>query len=118
MHGIANHFVRHKRTHEQQQNGEPIVDFSEEDFENDEHNIGELDQESPESEHAYLSGPMSIPTSLSDLHTHSPLGHTHSPMGHTHSPMGSMSTGTNHMNGPSMNGTSMGPPQMVSAHNY
>jgi hypothetical protein len=32
--------------------------------------------------------------------------------------MGPMSTGTGNMGGPQFNGTSMGPPQMVAAHNY
>jgi transcription factor STE12 len=94
--------LRHKRTHEQQQNGEPIVDsFSEEDFDVDDQHIVDLEQESPESEHAYLAGSMSIPTTISEMQS-----------------MGPMSTGTNNMNGPQFNGTSMGPPQMVAAHNY
>ncbi|KAF2422069.1 STE-domain-containing protein [Tothia fuscella] len=100
----SDNLAQHKRTHEQQQNGEPVIDnFSEEDFENDEHNIIDLEQDSPESEHAYLAGPM-MTTSLSAESMHTP--------------MGSMSTGGNHMNGATMNGTSMGPPQMVAAHNY
>jgi len=103
----SDNLAQHKRTHEQQQNGEPIVDsFSEEDFENDEQNIIDLDQESPESEHAYLAGGMGIPTSLHEMQSG------------MQTPMGPMSTGTNNMNGPQFNGTSMGPPQMVAAQNY
>ncbi|KAE9983668.1 hypothetical protein BLS_009661 [Venturia inaequalis] len=103
----SDNLAQHKRTHEQQQNGEPIIDsFSEEDFENDEHNLVELDQDSPESEHAYLPSGMNIPTTMHEMH-----------QGGMQT-MGSMSTGTNNMNGPQFNGTSMGPPQMVAAHNY
>ena len=104
---FTNRRLRHKRTHEQQQNGEPIIDsFSEEDFENDEHNIVDLEQDSPESEHSYLPGGMSIPTTLHEMH-----------QGGMQT-MGPMSTGTGNMGGPQFNGTSMGPPQMVAAHNY
>jgi transcription factor STE12 len=89
--------IRHRRTHEQQQNGEP-VSFSEEDLENEEDQLVALEEESPESEHAYLN----MPTSTSDIPT----------------PMTSMSTGTNNMNGATMNGTSIGTPHMIAAHNY
>jgi len=88
---------RHRRTHEQQQNGEP-VNFSEEDLENDEDQLVALEEESPESEHAFLN----MPSTSSDMHT----------------PMTAMSTGTSNMNGASMNGTTIGAPQMVAAHNY
>lgn len=89
--------IRHRRTHEQQQNGEQ-VSFSEEDLENEEDQLVALEEESPESEHAYLN----MPTSTSDIPT----------------PMTSMSTGTNNMNGATMNGTTIGTPHMIAAHNY
>jgi len=91
---------RHRRTHEQQQNGEPIGDFSEEDLDNDVDPLASLEEESPISEHAYLASSMGMPTSMSDM-----------------SPAMTMNTGTP-VNGPTMNGTSMGPPQMISAQNY
>jgi transcription factor STE12 len=95
---MANIISRHRRTHEQQQNGEP-VSFSEEEVENDEDQLGALEEESPESEHAFLN----LPSTASDMPT----------------PMTSMSTGTSNMNGASMNGTTIGTPQMVhAAANY
>ena len=89
--------IRHRRTHEQQQNGEP-VSFSEEDLENEEDQLVALEEESPESEHAYLN----MPTSTSDIPT----------------PMTAMSTGTANMNGATMNGTNIGTPHMIVAQHY
>jgi hypothetical protein len=92
---------RHKRTHEQQQNGEPIVDnFSEEDLEGEDGHIIDLEHElhdSPESDHAYLN--LNIPNTIPENY-----------------PPTSMSTGTSTMNGANMNGTSITP--MISAHHY
>jgi transcription factor STE12 len=88
---------RHKRTHEQQQNGEPIIDdFNEEDLEGEDGQLIDLEHESPESDHAYLT--MNIPSTIPEHYTPT-----------------SMSTGT-HMNGSSMNGTHITP--MLSAHHY
>jgi transcription factor STE12 len=96
---IANHFYRHRRIHEQQQNGESIDNFSEEDMENEHDHLISLEEEqSPEQEHALL-----------DMTSNGPV----LDMG----PAMSMNTGT-HMNGASMNGTSMAPPQMIAAHHY
>jgi transcription factor STE12 len=94
----SDNLAQHRRTHEQQQNGEPIDNFSEEDLDNDIDPLASLEEESPISEHTYLATSMG---SMSDM---SPA-------------MATMNTGTP-VNGPSMNGTSMGPPQMVSAQNY
>jgi hypothetical protein len=60
-----------------------------------------LDEESPVSDHAYLTN---SGMSASMPHMHSPA-------------MSTMNTGTP-VNTAAMNGTSMGPPQMVSAQNY
>ena len=95
----ANRTLRHRRTHEQQQNGEVVDSFSEEDLDNEDHHLVSVEEESPESEHAYLSN---MPATTADL---------------TAAAMTSMSTGGN-VNGASMNGTSMAPPQMLIAHNY
>lgn len=94
---ILTYSIRHRRTHEQQQNGEP-VSFSEEDLENEEDQLVALEEESPESEHAYLN----MPTSTSDMPT----------------PLTSMSTGTANMNGAAMNGTNIGAPHMIVAQHY
>jgi transcription factor STE12 len=99
----SDNLAQHRRTHEQSQNGEAIDNFSEEDLDNDLDNLGALEEESPESEHAYLSVGMGMATNSSaEL-----------------SPGMTMNTG-NSFNGPMMNGTSMsmGPPQMIAAHNY
>jgi transcription factor STE12 len=94
---------RHRRTHEQQQNGETIIDVSEEDMDGGDgvdDGLLALDEESPVSDHAYL--------------TNSGLS---SSMPHMSPAMSTMNTGTP-VNTAAMNGTSMGPPQMVSAQNY
>jgi hypothetical protein len=104
--------IRHRRIHEQQQNGESVDNFSEEDLENDHDHLGSLEEESPEAEHAYLhvhghavsNAGMhhGIPAS-SDMVTMSPA-------------MASMNTGgAVHDHGP-MGGT-MAPPMMV-GQNY
>jgi transcription factor STE12 len=70
-------------------------------MDNDLDQLASLEEESPISEHAYLASGMGMPvSSMSDM-----------------SPAMAMSTGTP-VNGASMNGTSMGPPQMVSTQNY
>jgi hypothetical protein len=48
--------IRHRRIHEQQQNGESIENFSEEDLEEGQDQLGSLEEESPQSEHAYING--------------------------------------------------------------
>ena len=69
--------------------------------ENDHDHLISLEEESPESEHAYLStGLGGVSQAIPDM-----------------SPALSMNTGTP-VNGPSMNGTNMGPPQMIIAQNY
>jgi transcription factor STE12 len=99
----AGTFYRHRRTHEQQQNGEPIDSFSEEDLDNDADQLVSLEEESPEpgAEQAYFT---------------SAMGHGHSNSLDLGPAMGSMNTGTP-VNA-AMNGTSMAPPQMIAAHNY
>src|ERR1700744_5949417 len=47
---------RHRRIHEQQQNGEAIDAFSDEELEADQDHLVSLEEESPESEHAFLTG--------------------------------------------------------------
>ncbi|KAF2404708.1 STE-domain-containing protein [Trichodelitschia bisporula] len=123
----SDNLAQHKRTHEQQQNGEQ-VNFSEEDFENEDDHIPALDETSPGSEeHSYLGNGM--PPSTSDLSaslnslsggnmSEHPYLHGNNSTPDMSTGMGSMNTGTSNMNGPSMNGTSMGPPPMVAAHNY
>jgi len=99
----SDNLAQHRRIHEQQQNGEAIDNFSDEDLENDNDNdpLVSLEEESPESEHAYLSAGLGgVSNTMQEM-----------------SPALSMNTGTP-VNGPSMNGTSMGPPQMVTAQNY
>jgi len=97
----SDNLAQHRRTHEQQQNGEPIEDISENELENGEDGLLALDEESPISEHAYLAhSGLSQNPSLADM-----------------SPAMSMNTGTP-VHAAHMNGTSMGPPQMVAAQNY
>ncbi|KAF2669218.1 STE-domain-containing protein [Microthyrium microscopicum] len=97
----SDNLAQHRRTHEQQQNGEPIDNFSEDELDNEVDALAALEEESPESEHAYLASGMGLPNgSMPDM-----------------SPAMTMNTGTP-VNGPSMNGTSMGPPQMIAAQNY
>lgn len=92
---------RHRRTHEQQQNGEPVS--FEDDMENEGEGLESL-EESPSPEHAYLS----TGNHLSISHTTPTMSHNalaNMPSMHTH-------------NG--MNGTmSMGQPQhLLAAHNF
>jgi transcription factor STE12 len=107
----SDNLAQHRRTHEQSQNGEAIDNFSEEDLENELDNLGALEEESPESEHAYLSAGMGMPNNSS--------AELSPGMTMNSSPGMTMNTATP-FNGPMMNGTSMsmGPPQMIAAHNY
>ncbi|KAF2095246.1 STE-domain-containing protein [Rhizodiscina lignyota] len=97
----SDNLAQHRRTHEQQQNGEPITAFSEEDLEGEDDQLASLEEESPESEHAYLtnmtlatSTPTMTSASLADMSPHMHAG----------------------LHGTSM---TMGPPQtMIAAHNY
>jgi len=100
----SDNLAQHRRIHEQQQNGESIENFSEEDLENDGDGLVALEEESPESEHAFLAtGLGGLGNSTVSLHDMSPVMN--------------LNTG-NSVNGPSMNGTSMGPPQMIAAQNF
>ncbi|KAF2841459.1 STE-domain-containing protein [Patellaria atrata CBS 101060] len=63
----SDNLAQHRRTHEPRPDGEPVGNYSEEDLENDEDQLGSLEEESPESEHAYLPSGLSMSTSISDL---------------------------------------------------
>ena len=61
----ANYFCgRHRRIHEPRADGE-IGGYSDEDLENDEHDFGGLDEESPNQNHTYLPSSLSNVTSMS-----------------------------------------------------
>jgi len=85
----ANTTVRHRRTHEQQADGE-VLNFTEEDLDNEDEQLG-LDGESPEPEQGYMPSTLSLSTPLTDM------------------PASLGGLGGVHM-GP--------PPQLISAHNY
>lgn len=57
---------RHRRTHEPRQEGDPIVNFSEEE-ENEDEGLGSLEEESPEAVNDYMPSNLSVGTSLADL---------------------------------------------------
>jgi transcription factor STE12 len=59
--------IRHRRTHEPRQDGEPIPNFSEEELDGDDDNLGSLEEESPESNHGYLDQALNIPSTLADM---------------------------------------------------
>lgn len=101
----SDNLAQHRRTHEQGQNGELLDSFSEEDLENELDTLGSLEEESPESEHAYLSVGM---------------GMSHASQSELSPGMTMTLSNTPSYLGPMMNGTSMsmGPPQMIAAHNY
>ncbi|KAF2086933.1 STE-domain-containing protein [Saccharata proteae CBS 121410] len=87
----SDNLAQHRRTHEPRQDGDPIGSYSDEELENDEDQLGSLEEESPGSTNDYMPSGLSISTSLSDL-------------------PGSI---------PGMNATSMGPThQMLAASNY
>lgn len=58
---------RHRRTHEPRQDGEPLSNFSEEELENDDDQLGPLEEESPGSEHNFLSGGFGMGSGMTDL---------------------------------------------------
>jgi transcription factor STE12 len=62
---VLTYHLRHRRTHEPRQDGEPL-DFNEEDLEGEDDGLNSLEEESPESGNDYLSN-MHIPTSISDI---------------------------------------------------
>ncbi|KAF1986033.1 STE-domain-containing protein [Aulographum hederae CBS 113979] len=100
----SDNLAQHRRTHEQNSNGEPL-NFSEEDLEGEDDNLVSLEEESPESEHAYLATNMGMPTSMAEMQS-----------------MNSMH-GMNGGGGLSMNGGSMSmgqqqQQQLVAAQNY
>lgn len=69
---------RHRRIHEQQQNGESVENFSEEDLEGEQdlHGLGALEEEeSPETENVYLNGAMHA---AAHMHHHMPISVTSS----------------------------------------
>ena len=120
----SDNLAQHRRTHEQQQNEDGTIneeplegDFSEEDFVNlgsdpatDLVSLVDDDNISPTSA---SDDHHSLPSAVSQTHSHWDSFAATTPL---QTPMG-MSTGGN-VHGPSMNGTTMAPPQMVAAHNY
>jgi len=62
-------FFRHRRTHEPQPNGEVIEDVSEgEDLDGGDAQLGSLEEEeSPETDHAYLATTMSMNQGVPDM---------------------------------------------------
>jgi hypothetical protein len=109
----ANMAPRHRRTHEQNQNGEPIANISEDDAEEVDFNVdedaglGSLEEESPGSEHAYLTSSqaqgLTLPTTTPTLT--SPTLNLDAPS--------SMSAGFG-----GHGGLSMGQGQMIAANHY
>jgi len=132
----SDNLAQHRRIHEQQQNGETVENFSEEDLENEHEHLGSLEEESPESEHAYinvngstgqhipvsnasvtLSEVISMSPAMASMNTGAAVGEAHAHAhGHGHSHSHSHSHSHGHGHGHGMNGT-MGPPMMV-GQNY
>lgn len=110
---------RHRRIHEQQQNGEAIDAFSDEELENDQDHLVSLEEESPESEHAFLTNAAGLMSGGSGGHHshHNSLSGVGMNMMQHHGGLVEMSPAMA-AGGPGMNGTSMGPPQMVAAQNF
>jgi hypothetical protein len=126
---LTQHFPRHRRIHEQQQNGEAIDGFSDEELEADADHLVSLEEESPESEHAYLTGAASLINGGGGGGHHSHHGSLNGinmNMNVMHHGVGVGGGGVSLVEmspamaagGPGMNGTSMGPPQMVAAQNF
>ncbi|ORY16112.1 transcription factor steA [Clohesyomyces aquaticus] len=85
----SDNLAQHRRTHEPRQDGEPLSSYDEDDLENEDEQLGSLEEESPESGNDYLGSSLNIPASISDIP------------------------------GPLSMGTTMGPPQhLIAAHNY
>jgi transcription factor STE12 len=111
---------RHRRIHEQQQNGEAIDAFSDEELEADQDHLVSLEEESPESEHAFLTGAAGLMSGGGGGGHHShhnSLSGVNMNMMQHHGGLVEMSPAMA-AGGAGMNGTSMGPPQMVAAQNF
>ncbi|KAL1625852.1 hypothetical protein SLS56_007170 [Neofusicoccum ribis] len=76
----SDNLAQHRRTHEPRQEGDPIVNYSEEEEDQDE-GLGSLEEESPEAAHEYMPSNLSVGTSLADLPN--PMGAV-TTMGQTH----------------------------------
>ncbi|EKG15816.1 Transcription factor STE-like protein [Macrophomina phaseolina MS6] len=62
----SDNLAQHRRTHEPRQEGDPIVNYSEEE-ENEDEGLGSLEEESPEAANDYMPSNLSMGTSLADL---------------------------------------------------
>jgi transcription factor STE12 len=111
---------RHRRIHEQQQNGEAIDAFSDEELEADADHLVSLEEESPESEHAFLTGAGLMSGGGGGGHHshHNSLSGVNMNMMQHHGGVGLEMGPAMAAGGAGMNGTSMGPPQMVAAQNF